>query len=124
MSTATTSPRITDESWGRLEIEGIGRLKDAKLWPGGGRAWDWTETGTSHRPGVQPADVEELVEHGAEIIILSRGRVGALQIRQETLDRLESQGVEVRVLGTAEAIAEYNRLAPDHRVGALIHSTC
>ena len=50
------SPRITHLSWGRLEVEGGRSFKDAKLWPGGGRAWDWKETGTRHRPGIQLAD--------------------------------------------------------------------
>jgi hypothetical protein len=39
------SPRITHLSWGRIEVEGGRGFKDAKLWPGGGRAWDWKETG-------------------------------------------------------------------------------
>jgi hypothetical protein len=55
-------PRITHLSWGRIEVEGGRTFKDAKLWPGGVREWDWNETGTRHRPGVQPADVEELLD--------------------------------------------------------------
>jgi hypothetical protein len=50
---------------------GIG--KDFKLYPGGGREWDWNETGTRHVPGIQPADVEELFAHGATVVVLSRG---------------------------------------------------
>ena len=57
------SPGIKHLSWGRLETE-HGEFKDAKLFPGGAREWDWNETGTRHEPGVQPADVEELLEHG------------------------------------------------------------
>jgi hypothetical protein len=50
------SPRIVRLSWGRMEVEGQGAGKDFKLYPGGGRAWDWGETGTTHSPGIQPAD--------------------------------------------------------------------
>lgn len=53
------SPRINELSWGRMTIDGIGKGKDFKLWPGGGRKWDWTETGTHHVPGIQSVDVEE-----------------------------------------------------------------
>ena len=35
------SPRIGHLSWGRLEVEGQGAFKDAKLYPGGAREWDW-----------------------------------------------------------------------------------
>ena len=33
-----------------MTVAGLGDGKDFKLWPGGGRAWDWRETGTHHRP--------------------------------------------------------------------------
>ena len=36
----TPSPRIGQHGWGFVEVEGLGRLRDAKLWPGGGRAWE------------------------------------------------------------------------------------
>lgn len=119
------SPRIEDASWGRIEVEGRKEpFKDAKLWPGGARAWDWSETGTRHEPGVQPADVRELVEQGARRVILSRGRMGRLRIREDTLAFLEEEGVKVEVLRTGDAIRRYNELADREPVGALIHSTC
>src|SRR6516165_7348109 len=49
------SPQITHVSWGRLEVEGrTERYKDAKLFPGGSREWNWRETGTEHVPGFSP----------------------------------------------------------------------
>jgi len=75
MSEDKRSPKILSLSWGRVEVAGADRrYKDAKLFPGGSRAWDWTETGTHHVPGVLPADLEELLERGAEEVVLSRGR--------------------------------------------------
>jgi hypothetical protein len=47
------SPKITHISWGRMEVDDLGTGKDFKLYPGGGRAWDWNETGTQHVPGVE-----------------------------------------------------------------------
>ena len=59
MEQEANSPRVTHLSWGHLEVEGVdGSFKDAKLFPGGARAWDWNETGTNHEPGIQPADIE------------------------------------------------------------------
>lgn len=124
MSTTEPSPRVTHLSWGSLEVEGQGSYKDAKLWPGGSRAWDWNETGTRHVPGIQPADVEEVVEHGAETVVLSRGMNERLQVKPETLELLEDRGVEALVLQTEEAVERYNELAGDEPVGALLHSTC
>lgn len=119
------APRIDRLEWGIVEVVGHGTFKDAKLWPGGARGWDWNETGTSHSPGIQPADAEELLEHGAETVILSRGQQGRLGVPDTTTAALEARGVEVHVAGTDEAVARYNRLAEDGApVGALIHSTC
>lgn len=126
MATQTkTSPRITHISWGCLEIEGREQpFKDAKLYPGGARAWDWNETGTSHSPGIQPADVDELLEHGAEAVVLSRGMNERLKVKTETLRHLEEAGVEVHVLPTEQAVERYNELRETRLVGGLFHSTC
>jgi hypothetical protein len=125
MDRQARSPRVTHISWGRMEVEGVdGPFKDAKLFPGGARAWDWRETGTEHEPGIQPADVEELLEHGATAVVLSKGFDERLRVTRETLRMLEDRGVSAHVRQTEEAIQLYNELTETERVGALIHSTC
>ncbi len=124
MSKELRSPLVTHISWGRMEVEGLGEGKDFKLYPGGGREWDWSETGTQHVPGIQPADVEELLEQGATAIVLSRGMQLMLQTCPETLDLLEHRGVTVHVKETKEAVTLYNKLAERDAVGGLFHSTC
>ncbi len=119
-----TSPRVTAIEWGRIEVAGLGRFKDVKLYPGGGRVWDWSETGTRHVPGIQPSDVEELLQHGSEIIVLSRGMELVLRTCPETLALLADRGVTVEVLETRDAVARYNHLAATEKVGGLFHSTC
>jgi hypothetical protein len=107
-----------------MEVEGLGSGKDFKLYPGGGRPWDWNETGTRHVPGIQPADVTELLEHGARVIVLSRGRQLALQTCPETLSMLERHGAAVHVEETSAAARLYNELAEREAVAGLFHSTC
>ena len=119
------SPRISRISWGIMEIEDIGFGKDFKLWPGGGREWDWNETNTHHIPGIQIADVEELIDHGAKEIVLSRGMLLALQTCKETLQLLEKEGIPFHILETKKASSLYNKLIDDGvAVGGLFHSTC
>ena len=119
------SPRILECRWGVIGIEGRGIVKDAKLYPGGARAWDWRETGTEHRPGIQPADVAELLEHGAATVVLSTGVLRMLGVCPETLQGLRESGVAIEVLPTPAAVEAYNRLVEQNvAVGALIHSTC
>jgi hypothetical protein len=117
-------PRIARVSWGRMEVEGLGAGKDFKLYPGGGRAWDWAETGTRHSPGIQPADVEELVARGATTVVLSRGMNQRLQVCPDTRRYLEERSIAVHVAETREAIKIYNDLAGGTLVAGLFHSTC
>ena len=120
-----SSPQIEHLSWGRLETESGQTFKDAKCFPGGARAWDWNETGTRHTPGIQPADAEELVKHGAQVVVLSTGINERLQVKPETLDALDEHGVDAEVLQTERAVERYNQLAGEGRaVGGLFHSTC
>jgi len=119
------SPRISHISWGQMEIDGVGSGKDFKLWPGGGRAWDWRETNTHHVPGIQPADVEELIKNGSQTIVLSRGMLLALQTGRDTLDLLDEKNIKVHVAETNAAARIYNELASSGAaVGGLFHSTC
>lgn len=119
------SPRIRHLSWGEMQVEGRPTpYKDAKLYPGGSREWDWRETGTKHVPGIQPADVEELLEHGAQIIVLAKGIHEQLQVCPETLQMLEERGTPVRILQTEKAVRLYNELREKECVGGLFHSTC
>jgi hypothetical protein len=118
------SPRILAISWGAMSVEGIGDGKDFRLFPGGGREWDWSETGLRHRPGIQPEDVEELLAHGATTVVLSRGMDLVLQVDPATVEHLEDRGVKVHVAETREAVRIYNELAASEPVGGLFHSTC
>lgn len=121
----THSPRILSLKWGKMEVEDIGRGKDFKLWPGGGKGWNWQEHGTSHSPGIQVGDCEELVRNGCRVVVLSRGMLKRLKVTQEALDYLQNNDVEIVSEGTKKAVASYNRLARQGRkVGGLFHSTC
>jgi hypothetical protein len=107
-----------------MEVEGLEPGKDFKLYPGGGRPWDWAEHGTRHQPGIQPADVQELLDHGCAVVVLSRGMELRLHTMPETLKLLKEAGVEVHVEETTVATELYNRLAETTAVGGLFHSTC
>jgi hypothetical protein len=124
MEAKVRSPRITKLDWGYIEIEGFGDFKDVKLYPGGARSWNWGETGTEHSPGVQFTDVEELLEHGAMVIVFSQGVYGRLKIRNDTLEKLDQKGIKTHVLKTKAAKELYNELCENTPVGGLFHSTC
>ena len=89
------------------------------------RRGNWTETGTHHVPGILPSDVEELLVHGAEVVVLSRGMLLRLQVATQTMALLEARGVRVRISETGAAAELYNELVRQGvAVGGLFHSTC
>ncbi len=122
--TEARSPEIRTVRWGSVVLADGRRYKDVKLFPGGAREWNWNETGTRHSPGVQLADVQELLDRGASVIILSSGQLGRLRIASGTRRALEELGIEYHVLETRKAIDLYQQLRRERGVGALIHSTC
>lgn len=124
MAEPAPTPLIEHLSWGRIEVAGQPPFKDAKIYPGGAREWDWRETGTHHKPGIQPADVEELLRHGARVVVLSQGIWRRLHVCPKTLALLADRSVDVRVLQTEEAAKCFNRLCRLAPVGGLFHSTC
>ena len=121
----SSSPRVSQISWGRVTTPSQGSFKDAQLYPGGAREWDWRETGTRHSPGIQPDDLRAVLSHGAEVVVLGTGMHGRLQVPADTVEFLHNQGVKVFQAKTREAVRRYNELVDaEVPVGALIHSTC
>ena len=118
-------PQIVGIEWGKIEVDGLGAFRDAKLYPGGGHAWDWRETNTHHVPGIQPTDVQELIDNQCEVIVLTRGMQLVLQTCPETLEHLRDLSIETFVEETNAAVVTYNKLVAEGKaVGGLFHSTC
>lgn len=107
-----------------MEVEGLGTGKDFKLYPGGGRPWDWRETGMEHDPGIGPIEIIELLNNGAREIVVGCGMEGRLKVSPATLELLEEKNIPLHVKKTPEAVELYNELAESKPVGGLFHSTC
>lgn len=124
-SSTAASPRILSFGWGKMDIEHLGSGKDFKLWPGGGRNWDWSEYGTGHNSGVQPGDVQELIDRGCTVVILTTGRFKRLKVPASVVELLRDQGIAVVVVDTKNGIEIYNHhVGKGDAVGGLFHSTC
>lgn len=119
------SPKILSVGWGKMEIENLGEGKDFKLWPGGGRPWDWSEFGTKHTRGIQVDDVKELIEKGAKVIVLTRGVMFRLRVPERTKAYIEDHNIEVVVAATKQGVKIYNEYVEKNiPVAGLFHSTC
>jgi hypothetical protein len=59
----------------------------------------------------------------AEVVVLSKRILEALQVCPETLELLKNKGVPAHVLQTESAVRLYNELETQRAAG-LFHSTC
>ena len=75
-------------------------------------------------PGIQPADVLELIEHDAKAVVLSTGIWQRLQVCPKTLELLSENDIQFEVLQTEDAVERFNVLRENIPVGGLFHSTC
>jgi hypothetical protein len=117
--------RITHLSWGRIEVEGGRTCKDAKLWPGGVREWDWNETGTRHRPGFSLRMSRNSWSTGPRWWCYPEASSKHCRFCPETLELLlKNKGIPAHVLQTEGAVRLHNELAEKQRVAGLFHSTC
>ena len=103
---------------------GFGTFRDVKLFPGCAREWNWQETGTLHSPGIQPADLQKIIDAGARTVVLSHGMYKRLKTMPEMVASLEKAGITIHQLQTEESVTKYNNLCEDEQVGGLIQTTC
>ena len=68
--------------------------------------------------------MQELLDHGAKVVVLSRGMSECLHVPRETLEFLKKRQIAVHVLPTQHAVAVYNKLTQTELVGGLFHTTC
>ena len=124
----TQISEITHISWGKIEVVANSTkhaFKDCKVWSGGAREWNWQETGTRHQPGIQPADIQEILDKRIEVMILSRGMDLMLHTCPETETLLQERNIPYHIEETKTAVVLFNQLAREgKRVGGIFHSTC
>eukprot|EP00566_Odontella_aurita_P029452 CAMPEP_0113538762 /NCGR_PEP_ID=MMETSP0015_2-20120614/7546_1 /TAXON_ID=2838 /ORGANISM="Odontella" /LENGTH=156 /DNA_ID=CAMNT_0000438373 /DNA_START=1264 /DNA_END=1734 /DNA_ORIENTATION=+ /assembly_acc=CAM_ASM_000160 len=128
-ATSLKSPKVTSIAWGSICVEGAKRcLKNAMCYPGGSKKW--SKHGTRHRQGIALSDIDDLLDAGAQIIILSSGMDKRVHVQGENLKRLKELKSnndidDFEILPTKQAVMQYNELAEEEKlVGTLFHSTC
>lgn len=111
--------------WGRVELEDGSQFKDVMLAPSFTSEWNWKLSGTNHSKGIQTSDIDVLLEHKVDVLILSRGVNLVLQVSADTYAYAIARVPTLIVDQSVSAVAHYNRLVEQgKRVGMLLHSTC
>ena len=127
-SLIAASPEILALKWGSVTVKNpdgsIKQYKDCKLFPTGSSIWDWRLTGTEHNPGIQITDIAAFINN-VDIVILTEGMDGVLQIMPETIEYIKNVGKEYHKARNKKAAKLYATLTKEgKKVGMVLHSTC
>lgn len=82
-------------------------------------------TATRHRPGIQPADIDDILAHNVDVMLLSRGMECMLHTCADTEYLLRSRDIAYHIAETQQAVDLFNTLTRQgKKVGGVFHSTC
>jgi hypothetical protein len=112
--------KIGSYSFGRIIINGNTYTSDVIIYPGRVDASWWRKKGHL----LCLTDLAEALQAKPEVLVIGTGYAGVMRVPRETVDRIISQGIEVKVERTAKAIEVYNELQGAKTVIAALHLTC
>ncbi len=112
--------KIQDYSFGKIVIDGRTYTSDVIVYPERVDASWWRKEGHL----LQSEDIAEVLDAEPEVLIIGTGYSGSMRVPRQTLDLLESKGIEVHVALTRDAVSFYQELQRERKVIAALHLTC
>jgi hypothetical protein len=113
--------QINDYHFGHIDVEGHSYNADIIIFPDHVQErWRRQE---GHR--LVQKDLTTVLANKPQMLVIGTGYYGRMQVPGETLDSLRAAGVDVRIVKTAEAVGEFNRLQRKYAsIVAALHLTC
>ena len=113
--------KITDYSFGHIEVNGRVYDSDVIITPEGVQDRWWRKEG--HKLAIE--DLDRVVAAEPDTLIIGSGYYGRLQVPRDTRAFLTGRGIAIEVMQTSEAVEMFNRLQRKYaRVVAALHLTC
>jgi hypothetical protein len=112
---------IEHYSFGRMVVDGRAFSSDLIIFPDGTvlDSW-WRDSGHS----LSAKDIGPLVESKPEIIVAGTGASGLMHPEHGLERFLASRDIAFQWAPSREAVAVFNKLSGERRVGACFHLTC
>lgn len=111
-------PRVENYEFGHITIDGEAYTNDLKVFPNGVKPDWWRSKGHL----LQPDDIDDVIDHGPDKLVIGQGNSGRMQIAEETKKELQQEGIELLAEKTQDAVETYNEADADV-IGAF-HLTC
>lgn len=110
---------IDHYSFGRITIQGETYTSDVIIFHDRVFSPWWRREG--HLLHIE--DLSEVMKEKPEVLIIGKGYAGVMKVPQALADELKTQGIDVIVERTTDAVNVYNHLSGREKVAAL-HLTC
>jgi hypothetical protein len=112
--------KIDAYSFGSITVDGETYTSDVIIYPGRVDPSWWRKEG--HRLAI--ADLTDIVRAKPEVLVIGRGYAGVMSVPDEVRNYLVSQGIEIHVKKTTEAVQLFNSLQKGRIVIGAFHITC
>lgn len=110
---------ITHYAFGKIVIDGKTYESDVAIYPDQTvRKW---RVHTNHM--IQLIDIQALIDDATETLIIGTGASEICTVKDEILAYAESKGIQLIILGTYEAVRQFNKL-PKTGLAACFHLNC
>lgn len=112
--------KINHYSWGKIVIDGNTYTSDVIIYP------DWVDSSWWRKEGhnLHVEDLKGVISASPESVIIGNGVLGVMKVPKETIEHLESKGIQVHIERTGKAVELYDRLQKEKKVIAALHLTC
>jgi hypothetical protein len=111
---------IESYSFGKMVIDGKAYTSDLIIYPEKIDGDWWREE--SHV--LKKSDVDEIVAYNPDVLIVGTGAYGRMDVPQETVEYIQSKGIQVLIGTTKEMMQRYNEMPNKENVVAAFHLTC
>lgn len=112
-------PHIGSYRFGTIVIDGKKYHSDVIIFPETIRSW-WRKEGHKLKPG----DLKRVFSYKPDVLVVGTGSAGVMDVLDETVKEIESQGIELIIKRTDDACKIYNEISGDKKVVAALHLTC
>lgn len=112
---------IESYRFGEMVIDGAAHTSDVIILGGKAKSGWWRKEGHS----LCEEDLKDVLEFRPKTLVVGTGHSGMMRVPDEVREIIASEGIELIVLRTAQAVEKFNSLSQSgEKVAGAFHLTC
>ena len=111
---------IESYAFGRMDVDGHTYTSDLIIFPDRVDDSWWRKSG--HKLCLE--DIADVLKEKPEVLVVGTGFYGIVRVEEEVKSQALSQGIELIIAKTKEAVQSYNKFASKKKTIGAFHLTC